>query len=147
MDALNRYSRGFVGAYSQDFTVNYAGISTVTSVQFDVQPVADFTMTGPLDGRISTKPGEMVDVNILLDNLGTMDLDLTASVSGLPTGAEVTFSDTEVDLDAGTTLSVTMSVSMISTAQSGYYSITVTYSSNDYTQSIEWNYKSQIVLV
>ena len=44
---------------------------------------------------------EMVDVNFLLDNLGTMDLDLTASVSGLPTGAEVTFSDTEVDPDAG----------------------------------------------
>ena len=129
-------AEGFVGAYSQDFTVNYAGISTVASVQFDVQPVADFTMTGPLDGRISTKPGEMVDVNFLLDNLGTMDLDLTASVSGLPTGAEVTFSDTEVDLDAGTTLSVTMSVSMISTAQSGSYSITVTYSSDDYTQSL-----------
>ena len=50
-------AEGFVGAYSQDFTANYAGISTVASVQFDVQPVADFTMTGPLDGRISTKPG------------------------------------------------------------------------------------------
>ena len=60
-------------------------------------------MSGPLDGRISTQPGETVDVNLDLDNSGTMDLDLTASVSGLPTGAEVTFSDTEVDLDAGNT--------------------------------------------
>ena len=84
-------------------------------------------MSGPLDGRISTKPGETVDVNFVLDNSGTMDLDLMASVSGLPTGAEVTFSDTEVDLDAGATSSVTMTVSMISTAQAGSYPITVTY--------------------
>ena len=129
-------AEGFVGTYSQDFTVNYAGISTTTSVQFDVQPVAEFTITGPLDGRISTKPGEAVDVNLQLENTGTMDLNLTASVSGLPTGAEVTFSETEVDLDAETTFAVTMSVSMISTAQAGSYSITVTYSSPDYTQSL-----------
>ena len=56
-----------------------------------------------------------------------------ASVSGLPTGAEVSFSDAEVDLDAGAISSVTMTVSMISTAQSGSYPITVTYSSEDYT--------------
>ena len=129
-------ANGYVGAYSQGFTVNYAGSSSTTSVQIDVQPVADFTMSGPLDGRISTQPGQAVDVNLDLDNSGTMDLDLTASVSGLPTGAEVTFSDTEVDLDAGNTFSVTMTVSMISTAQAGSYPISVTYSSEDYTQSI-----------
>ena len=129
-------AEGYVGLYTQSFTLNYAGASSTTSVQIDVQPVADFTMSGPLDGRISTKPGETVDVNFVLDNSGTMDLDLMASVSGLPTGAEVTFSDTEVDLDAGATSSVTMTVSMISTAQAGSYPITVTYSSEDYTQSL-----------
>ena len=61
---------------------------------------------------------------------------LSASVSGLPTGAGVTFSDIEVGLDAGNTEVVTMSVSMVSTAQSGNYPIVVSYSSDDYTDSL-----------
>ena len=128
--------QGFVGAYSQDFTVSYNGISSSETVNFDVQPVADFSIDGPLDGRISTKPGESVDVDVSLSNTGTMDLDLTASVSGLPTGAEVTFSDTQVALNSGATFTVSMSVSMISSAQSGSYPIVVTYSDADYAESL-----------
>tara|TARA_B100001027_G_scaffold216375_1_gene192538 strand:- start:543 stop:4586 length:4044 start_codon:yes stop_codon:yes gene_type:complete len=127
---------GVVGLYDQIFIVNYASLSSTITASFDVQPVAEFSLNGPLDGRISTKPGESVDVALDLSNMGTMDLELSASVSGLPTGAEVTFSDVEVDLDAGTTLSVAMSVSMISTAQSGAYGITVSYSSADFSQSL-----------
>ena len=129
-------ANGVVGLFDQTFSVNYASSSSSVTVGFDVQPVADFVLTGPLDGRISTKPGESVDVVLDLDNTGTMDLILSASVSGLPTGAEVTFSDVEVDLNAGNTLSVTMGVSMISTAQSGAYPIVVSYSSADYSQSL-----------
>ena len=127
---------GVVGPYSQDFSVSYESITSTTTVAFDVQAVAHFSMTGPLDGRISTKPGESVDVQLELVNSGTMDLNLTASVSGLPTGAEVTFSDTEVDLDSSTSAGVTMSVTMISTAQAGSYPISVSYTSQDYSQSI-----------
>ena len=29
----------------------------------DVEPVAEFTVSGPLDGRFSLKPGETVDVS------------------------------------------------------------------------------------
>ena len=64
------------------------------------------------------------------------DRDLTASVSGLPTGAEVTFSDTQVALNSGATFTVSMSVSMISSAQSGSYPIVVTYSDADYAESL-----------
>ena len=79
MDAFNRHSKWLCWCLFTGFTVNYAGSSSTTSVQIDVQPVADFTMSGPLDGRISTQPGQAVDVNLDLDNSGTMDLDLTAS--------------------------------------------------------------------
>ena len=110
-------ANGFVDVYSQGFTSTYSDLSSTSTVDFDIQPVANFSMSGPLDGRISTKPGESVDVELTIINTGTMDLDLTASVAGLPTGADVTFSSTEVDLDTGITSTVTMSVSMISTAQ------------------------------
>jgi hypothetical protein len=65
-----------------------------------------------------------------------MDLNLTASVSGLPTGAEVTFSAIEVDLDAGNTEIITMTVSMTSTAQSGSYPINITYSADQLIKSL-----------
>ena len=89
--------------------------------------MAEFTIIGPLDGRISLKPGETVDVSLDLINTGTMDLVLSASVSGLPTGAGVTFSDIDVGLDAGNTQVVTMSISMVSTAQSGTYHIVILF--------------------
>ena len=129
-------ANGFVGAYSQGFTSTYSDLSSTSTVDFDIQPVANFSMSGPLDGRISTKPGESVDVQLSIINTGTMDLDLTASVAGLPTGADATFSSTEVDLDTGITSTVTMSVSMISTAQSGSYPLNITYSSVEYSQSL-----------
>ncbi|HII23101.1 MAG TPA: hypothetical protein HA359_02470 [Candidatus Poseidoniaceae archaeon] len=129
-------ANGFVGAYSQGFTSTYSDSSSTSTVDFDIQPVANFSMSGPLDGRISTKPGESVDVQLSIINTGTMDLDLTASVAGLPTGADATFSSTEVDLDTGITSTVTMSVSMISTAQSGSYPLNITYSSVEFSQSL-----------
>ena len=129
-------AEGVVGQYQQAFSVTYGDLSSSSTVIFDVQPVAEFTIIGPLDGRISLKPGETVDVSLDLINTGTMDLVLSASVSGLPTGAGVTFSDIEVGLDAGNTQVVTMSISMVSTAQSGTYPIVVSYSSDDYTDSL-----------
>ena len=48
------------------FYCKYAGSSSTTSVQIDVQPVADFTGVGALDGGFL--PAIIVDVNLDLDN-------------------------------------------------------------------------------
>ena len=138
-------AQGYTGLVSQNFSVTYQNITSNKIVTFDIQTVAGLTVSGPLDGRITTKPGSSVDVNLELSNSGTMDLNLTASVSGLPTGAEVTFSAVEVDLDAGSTATVTMSVSMTSTAQSGSYPINITYSSSQITKSL--NLELQLSLI
>ena len=129
-------SKGVVGQYEQAFSVTYGGFTSSSTVEFDVQPIAEFTISGPIDGRISLKPGETVDVSLDLTNTGTMDLFLSASVSGLPTGAEVVFSENEIDLDSGNTQSVTFSVSMVSTAQSGNHPIVISYSSSDFSDSL-----------
>ena len=129
-------AQGYTGLISQNFSVTYQNITSNDMVTFDIQTVPGLAVSGPLDGRITTKPGSSVDVDLELTNSGTMDLNLTASVSGLPTGAEVMFSSIEVDLDAGNSETITMSVSMTSTAQSGSYPINVTYSSDEVTKSL-----------
>ena len=96
-----------------------------------------FTIDGPLDGRISTQPSQSVDVDLTLLNDGTMDLDLSTSVSGLPTGVEVSFSNTEIELSTDTSEVVVMSLSLISTAQSGSYPISVTFSSAEIARTIQ----------
>ena len=128
--------QGYTGLMSQNFAVTYQNITSNNVVTFDIQTVPGLSVSGPLDGRITTKPGSSVDVDIELTNSGTMDLNLTASVSGLPTGAEVIFSSIEVDLDAGNSETITMSLSMTSTAQSGSYPINITYSSDEVTKSL-----------
>ncbi len=135
-DISTNISNGFIGLYLQNFSVTYQSLTSQAMVSFDVQPVADFSISGPLDGRISTKPGDSVNVDLELSNAGTMDLNLSASVLGLPTGSEVTFSSVDVDLDAGQMTTVVMNVSMISTADSGTYPISVTFSSDEISQSI-----------
>ena len=54
--------------------MTYGGLTSSLTVIFDVKPVAEFTISGPLDGRVSLKPGETVDVALDLSNAGTMDL-------------------------------------------------------------------------
>ena len=116
-------NQGEVGIKSQSFSTTYQDITQSLSLDFDVQPVPSFTIDGPLDGRISTQPSQSVDVDLTLLNDGTMDLDLSTSVSGLPTGVEVSFSNTEIELSTDTSEVVVMSLSLISTAQSGSYPI------------------------
>ena len=57
--------------------MTYGGLTSSLTVIFDVKPVAEFTISGPLDGRVSLKPGETVDVSLDLSNTGTMDLLLS----------------------------------------------------------------------
>lgn len=130
-------NQGEVGIIPQSFSTTYQDITQSLSLDFDVQPVPSFTIDGPLDGRISTQPSQSVNVDLTLLNDGTMDLDLSTSVSGLPTGVEVSFSNTEIELSTDASEVVVMSLSLISTAQSGSYPIAVTFSSAEIARTIQ----------
>ncbi len=127
---------GMVGMYSQLFSVTYSGVIDDISLDVNVLEVASVSLTGPIDGRISTMPGQTVYTDLELSNIGTKDLDLDASVLGLPTGAQVSFDPISSSLLAGESIIVNMTVTMASTAQSGVHSISVSYNSPDTTASL-----------
>ena len=63
-------------------------------------------------------------------------MNLSATVSGLPTGAQVTFDPTVTELTTGQTITINMTVTLISTASSGVHSITVNYGSLNASASL-----------
>ena len=127
---------GMVGNYSQSFSVTYSGVTKDMVLNVNVASVPLASLTGPIDGRISVIPGQTVSVELELSNDGTQSLDLTAGVSGLPTGAEVSFDPTISTLSPGQSVTVNMALSMVSTASSGTHQIVVTYGSSEVSTSL-----------
>lgn len=127
---------GMVENYSQSFSVTYGGITSNIAMNVHVESVPSVTLTGPLDGRVSVMPGQTVSVELELSNDGTKELNLTASVGGLPTGAQVSFNPTSSILGSGQSITINMTLSMISTSESGAHPITVTYSSPETSASL-----------
>lgn len=122
---------GMVGNYSQSFSVTYSGVTKNILVNVHVTPVPSVSLAGPIDGRISVIPGQTVSLDLELSNDGTQELNLNAGVSGLPTGAQVSFDPTTSILSPGQSITISMTLSMISTAESGAHPIVVTYSSSE----------------
>jgi uncharacterized membrane protein len=122
---------GMVGNYSQSFSVTYSGVTKNILVNVHVTPVPSVSLAGPIDGRISVIPGQTVSLDLELSNDGTQELNLNAGVSGLPTGAQVSFDPTTSILSPSQSITISMTLSMISTAESGAHPIVVTYSSSE----------------
>ena len=127
---------GTVGEYNQIFSVTYANVTNQLTLVVEVQEVPSVTLSGPLDGRISIIPGESTSVDLELSNTGTQDLNLSATVSGLPTGAQVTFDPTTTELKTGQSVTINMSVSLVSTSGSGVHPITINYGSANTSASL-----------
>ncbi|MAR94433.1 MAG: hypothetical protein CMA45_05115 [Euryarchaeota archaeon] len=127
---------GMVGNYGQSFSVTYSGVTKSISINVNVAEVPSVSLTGPIDGRVSVMPGQTVSIDLELSNDGTKELNLTASVAGLPTGAQVSFNPTSSILSSGQSITINMTLSMISTSESGAHPITVTYTSPETSASL-----------
>ena len=127
---------GMVGDYNQIFSVTYGSITDELTIVIEVNEVPSVSLTGPLDGRISIIPGESSSVELELTNIGTQDLNLSATVSGLPTGAQVSFDPISTELIPGQSTTINMTVSLISTSSSGVHTLTVNYGSVNASASI-----------
>jgi len=127
---------GMVGDYNQIFSVTYGSITDELTIVIEVDEVPSVSLNGPLDGRISIIPGETTSIDLELSNIGTQDLNLSATISGLPIGAQVTFDPTSVEIAPGQSITINMTVSLISTSSSGVHSILVNYSSVNASASL-----------
>ena len=93
-----------VGNITLDFTMSStnSGSGTVNdSGVFEVKEYAELSMTGPAENRIVIIPGENSSIMLNISNDGTKDLDLSATISGLPNGINVANGLEEVSLEAG----------------------------------------------
>ena len=93
-----------VGNITLDFTMSStnSGSGTVNdSGVFEVKEYAELSMTGPAENRIVIIPGQNSSIMLNISNDGTKDLDLSATISGLPNGITVVNGLEEVSLEAG----------------------------------------------
>ena len=93
-----------VGNITLDFTISSTNSGTGSvndSGIFEVKEFAELSMTGPSDNRMVIIPGQNSSITLNISNDGTKDLDLSASISGLPNGISVVKGLENVMLTAG----------------------------------------------
>ena len=98
-----------VGNITLDFTMsstNSGNNNVNDSGIFEVKEYAEISMTGPPDNRITIIPGQNSSIVLNISNDGTKDLNLSASISGLPNGITVVEGLEEISLAAGNAIDV-----------------------------------------
>ena len=93
-----------VGNITLQFTMsstNSGSDSVNDSGVFEVKEYAELSMTGPAENRIVIVPGQNSSIILNISNDGTKDLDLSATLSGLPNGITVANGLEDVSLEAG----------------------------------------------
>ena len=107
-------------------------------------------ISGPADNRIVIIPGQNSSIQLELTNGGTKDLDLTASIIGLPNGISVVKGLEDVSLQANE--SVTIELELLSSAglQPTSDSFTITFDggwiSEDLTLELQITDRNEVVV-
>jgi len=127
---------GQLGQLVQQFSITYSGLTVSADLAVNVQSIASLEMNGPLDGRISVKPGQSSTIAVQLINTGTQDLSLVASLFGLPAGAEVELSHSSAQIEAGQSLQVNLTVNILSSGTAGSHMLTFAYGGNGTSDSL-----------
>lgn len=127
---------GRLGLMSQQFSITYSGLTVTANLAVDVQAVAALEMDGPMDGRISVKPGQSSTISVQLTNSGTLDLSLVASLFGLPAGVEVELSHSSVAIQAGQTVDVNLTVIVDSSTDAASHMLTFSFGGNGTSASL-----------
>ena len=98
-----------VGNITLDFTMSStnSGVGSVNqSGLFEVKAFSELSMEGPADNRIVVVPGQNSSITLNISNGGTRNLDLSASISGLPSGISVSSGLESISLGAGNSTDV-----------------------------------------
>ncbi len=127
---------GQIGQLIQEFSITYSSVTVSAILSVEVLPIASLEMNGPIDGRISVTPGQSSTVSVQLINTGTQDLSLVASLFGLPAGAEVELSHTNLQLTAGQNSQVNITVEILSSTSAGSHMLTFSYGGNGTSASL-----------
>ena len=133
-----------VGNINLNFTMSStnSGSSSVNdSGIFEVKEYAELSITGPQDSRIVIVPGRNSSTIVNITNEGTKDLDLSASISGLPNGISVVQGLETLTLESGESIDLELELLASSGLQPMSTEFT-SYSTEDGLQlNSRWNYR------
>ena len=119
-----------VGNITLDFTMSStnSGVGSVNqSGLFEVKAFSELSMEGPADNRIVVIPGQNSSVILNITNDGTRDLDLSASITGLPSGISVSSGLESISLGAGNSTDVELELVASAGIQPSSESFTITF--------------------
>ena len=119
-----------VGNISLDFTIsstNSGAGSVNSSGIFEVKEYAEMQISGPADNRIVIVPGQNSSIQIELSNDGTRDLELSASIIGLPNGISVVKGLESISLAANESVNIELELLSTSGLQPNSNSFTITF--------------------
>ena len=119
-----------VGNITLDFTMSStnSGSSSVNdSGVFEVKEYAELSMTGPAENRIVIVPGQNSSIILNISNDGTKDLDLSATLSGLPNGVTVANGLEDVSLEAGNSTDIELELEASAGLQPMSDTFTITF--------------------
>ena len=119
-----------VGNITLNFTISStnSGSSSISeSGTFQVKEYAELSITGPQDNRIVIIPGQNSSIILNISNDGTKDLDLSATISGLPSGISVVTGLESLSLAAGESVDVELELLASNSIQpmSGSFNLTI----------------------
>ena len=142
-----------VGNITLDFTISStnSGLGSVNSSGvFEVKEFAEMEISGPADNRIVIIPGQNSSILLELTNGGTKDLDLTASIIGLPNGISVVKGLEEVSLQANESVTIELELSSSAGLQPTSDSFTITFDggwiSEDLTLELQITDRHEVVI-
>ena len=119
-----------VGNISLDFTIsstNSGAGSVNSSGIFEVKEYAEMQISGPADNRIVIIPGQNSSIQFELSNDGTRDLELSASIIGLPNGISVVKGLEAISLAANESVNVELELLSTSGLQPNSDSFMITF--------------------
>ena len=119
-----------VGNITLDFTMSStnSGVGSVNqSGLFEVKAFSELSMEGPADSRIVVVPGQNSSIILNITNDGTRDLDLSASISGLPSGISVSSGLESISLGAGNSTDVELELVASAGVQPSSETFTITF--------------------
>ena len=119
-----------VGNITLNFTMSStnSGVGSVNqSGLFEVKAFSELSMEGPADNRIVVVPGQNSSITLNISNDGTRDLDLSASISGLPSGISVLNGLESIFLGAGNSTDVELELVASTGVQPSSASFTITF--------------------
>ena len=119
-----------VGDIILNFTLSStnSGIGSVNlSESFEVREFSELSIIGPADSRIIVTPGENSSIILNVSNDGTKDLELSASIVGLPNGITVARGLEDISLEAGESIDVILEILASSSVQPISDSFTITF--------------------